>query len=54
MQGLSGTILWSYHTVAHAIPALPLSVFFGLLFYACAALTIRSLVEQSASMGWQM
>lgn len=54
LTGLSGTILWSYHTVAHAIPALPLSVLFGLLFYSCTALCIRPLVDQSARMGWQI
>lgn len=52
-QGLAGTILWSCHSKAHAIPALPLSVLFGLSFYAATALSILPHVEQCAIYGWQ-
>ena len=54
LTGLAGTILWSHHTTAHAIPALPLSVFFGLLCYAATALLIVPFVEQAAIRGWQI
>jgi hypothetical protein len=53
-QGLAGTIVWSYHTTAHAIPALPLSVLFGLSFYATTTLAIGPFMQQSAAQGWQM
>lgn len=54
LMGVAGTIVWSYHTTAHAIPALPLSVLFGLLAYTTTVLTVLPMLDHMAVGGWQV